>query len=97
MSDSMNKELRDQSAHFGSCLALSLVGAIPIIGSIALVWLFAITREYYQHKSEHLEFIENIDNLKFFNLDMKWSWVGILVGAAINGGVCLFIYIKVIG
>ena len=93
----MNKELRDQSAHFGSCLGLSLIGLIPVIGSIALVWLFAITREYYQHKSPDLEFVENIDNLKFFNLDMKWSWIGILVGAVINGGVCLFIYIKVIG
>lgn len=91
----MNKEIRDQSAHFGSCLAFSLLGAIPIIGSILLVWLFAITREYYQHKNDNLEFIENIDNLKFFNLDMKWSWVGILVGAAINGGAWAFIYIKV--
>lgn len=91
----MNKELRDQSAHFGSCLAFSLLGAIPIIGSILLVWLFAITREYYQHKNDNLEFIENIDNLKFFNLDMKWSWIGILVGAAINGGAWAFIYIKV--
>ena len=91
------KELRDQSAHFGSCLGLSLIGLIPVIGSIALVWLFAITREYYQHKSEHLEFVENIDNLNFFNLDMKWSWIGILVGTVINGGVWTFIYIKVIG
>jgi hypothetical protein len=30
-------------------------------------------------------------------LDMKWSWIGILVGAAINGGAWAFIYIKVIG
>ena len=93
----MNKELRDQSAHFGSCLALSLVGAIPIIGSIALVWLFAITREYYQHKDYDYTFKENFSNLSFLNLDMKWSWIGILVGAAINGGAWAFIYIKVIG
>jgi membrane protease YdiL (CAAX protease family) len=86
------KELIDQSAHFGSCLGLSLIGLIPVIGSIALVWLFAISREYYQHKSEHLEFVENIYSLKFFNLDMKWNWVGIVVGAVINGGVCLFIF-----
>jgi hypothetical protein len=86
------KELRDQSAHFGSCLALSLLGLIPVIGSIILVWLWSITREYYQHKSEHLEFVENIYSLKFFNLDMKWNWVGIISGAVINGGVCLFIF-----
>jgi len=93
----MNKELRDQSAHFGSCLAFSLLGAIPIIGSIALVWLFAITREYYQHKNYDFTFQENLWKLNFLNLDMKWSWVGILVGAVINGGVWTFIYIKVIG
>jgi hypothetical protein len=89
------KELRDQSAHFGSCLGLSLIGLIPVIGSIALVWLFAITREYYQHKDYDYTFKENFFTLSFLNLDMKWSWIGILVGAVINGGVCLFIYIKV--
>jgi len=93
----MNKELRDQSAHFGSCLGLSLIGLIPVIGSIALVWLFAITREYYQHKNYDFTFQENLWKLNFLNLDMKWSWVGILVGAVINGGVWTFIYIKVIG
>ena len=85
------KELRDQSAHFGSCLIFSLIGLIPVIGSIILVWLWAITREYYQHKDYDYTFSENISQLKFFNLDMKWNWVGIFVGAVINGVICLFI------
>lgn len=85
------KELRDQSAHFGSCLGLSLIGLIPVIGSIALVWLFSITREYYQKKDYDFTFQENFLKLNFLNLDMKWNWVGIITGAVINGGICLFI------
>ena len=86
------KELRDQSAHFGSCLALTLVGAIPVIGSIFLVWIWAITREYYQHKDYDFTFQENFFKLNFLNLDMKWNWIGIITGAVINGGICLFIF-----
>ena len=86
------KELRDQSAHFGSCLGLSLIGLIPVIGSIALVWLFSITREYYQKKDYDFTFQENFLKLNFLNLDMKWNWVGIITGAVINGGICLFIF-----
>mgnify|MGYP003646183054 FL=1 len=86
------KELRDQSAHFGSCLALTLVGAIPVIGLIFLVWIWAITREYYQKKDYDFTFQENFFKLNFLNLDMKWNWVGIITGAVINGGICLFIF-----
>jgi len=81
------KELIDQSAHFGSCLGFSLIGAIPILGPLILVWAWAITREYYQHKLDYLEPQENFFQLKFLNLDMMWSWVGILVGASINASI----------
>jgi len=83
----MNKELRDQSAHFGSCLGFSLLGGVPVLGPVLNVWLWAITREYYQHKDYDLSFMGNVRELKFFNLDMKWSWVGILVGVAINSAM----------
>ncbi|MBT3873811.1 MAG: hypothetical protein HOF77_03280 [Actinobacteria bacterium] len=79
------KELIDQSAHFGSCLLLTIIGTIPIIGPIFLVWLWAITREYYQHKEDFLEPQENFFNLQFFNLDMKWSIAGIALGGCVSG------------
>ena len=91
------KELVDQSAHFGSCLLFTIIGTIPIIGPIFLVWLWAITREYYQHKLDYLEPQENFFKLNFLNLDMKWSWVGIIVGSVISGSLWYFIWIKVLG
>ena len=81
------KELIDQSAHFGSCLGFSLIGAIPILGPLILVWVWAITREFYQHKKDYLEPQENFFQLNFLNLDMMWNWVGILVGASINASI----------
>ena len=79
------KELIEQSAHFGSCLLLTIIGTIPIIGSILLVWLWSITREYYQHKKDYLELEENFFDLKFFNLDMKWSIAGMTLGGCVSG------------
>jgi len=81
------KELIDQSAHFSSCLGFSLIGAIPILGPLILVWVWAITREFYQHKKDYLEPQENFFQLNFLNLDMMWNWVGILVGASINASI----------
>jgi len=80
----VNKELRDQSLHCGSCLGFSLLAVVPVFGPLLVVWLWAITREYYQHKKKDKTFRENISKLRFFNLDMKWSWVGLLAGAIIN-------------
>ena len=81
------KELIDQSSHFSSCLGFSLIGAIPILGPLILVWVWAITREFYQHKKDYLEPQENFFQLNFLNLDMMWNWVGILVGASINASI----------
>jgi hypothetical protein len=77
----MNKELRDQSAHFGSCFGLTLITA-GFGAHIVILW--AITREYYQHKSSALTFFENITILNYFNLDLKWSYGGVVLGIIVS-------------
>ena len=86
------KELIDQSAHFGSCLLFTIIGMIPIVGAVFLVWLWAITREYHQHKEDFLEPQENFFSLKFFNLDMRWSIAGMTLGACISGVLWYFLF-----
>ena len=90
------KELIDQSAHFGSCLLFTIIGTIPIVGAVFLVWMWATTREYYQHKKDYLEPHENFTNLNFLNLDMIWSWIGIVSGVVLSGVLWYFILTKVI-
>ena len=91
------KELVDQSAHFGSCLLFTMIGTIPIIGPIFLVWLWATTREYYQHKKDYLKPYKNLSQINFLNLDMIWSWIGIVVGIVISGIIWYFILNGVLG
>lgn len=74
----MNKELRDQSAHFISCLLLTLI-TLGLGAPVVLLWAF--TREYYQHKVETDSFWENIPS---WNLDLTWSAAGIVVGIIIS-------------
>lgn len=84
----MNKELRDQSAHFGSCFGLTLITA-GFGAHIVILW--AITREYYQHKDHDYSFTENVAALNFFNLDLKWSYAGVVSGIAASAAGWFYI------
>ena len=88
------KELIDQSAHFFSNL-LFTVSSLGLGFHLCLLW--AVTREYYQHKSSALSFTENISALNFFNLDLKWSYLWFAYGGLIFAYVCWYIIGKVIG
>ena len=81
----MNKELIDQSAHFGSCLGFTLLTVFPYLSAGALVVLvWAITREYYQHKVEGIGFFQNLFHIDFVGLDLLWSYGGIALGLIIG-------------
>tara|TARA_R110000751_G_scaffold64574_4_gene132612 strand:+ start:118 stop:378 length:261 start_codon:yes stop_codon:yes gene_type:complete len=84
----MNKELVDQSAHFFSN-CLFTISTLGLGFHIVLLW--AITREYYQHKSDVLSFTENISGLNFWNLDLKWSYGGVTLGLLISGCIWIFL------
>jgi len=88
------KEIIDQTAHFSSNL-LFTVSTLGLGFHLCLLW--AITREYYQHKSDALSFTENISALNFFNLDLKWSYGGVFAGLLISACVWWYIIGKVIG
>jgi hypothetical protein len=89
----MNKELIDQSAHLGSNLLLTVLVFVPFL-NILVVAFWAITREYYQHKKDAFTFIENAQRINFFNLDLKWSYTGIVAGTLISTGVWSYIIIS---
>jgi hypothetical protein len=88
------KELIDQSAHFFSNL-LFTVSSLGLGFHLCLLW--AVSREYYQHKSSALSFTENISALNFFNLDLKWSYGGVFAGLLISAYAWWYIIGKVIG
>ena len=82
---SEHKELIDQSAHFGSCLGFTLLTVFPFLSAGALVVLvWAITREYYQHKVEGIGFFQNLFHIDFVGLDLLWSYGGIALGLIIG-------------
>ena len=83
----MNKELRDQSAHLASNLLLTVLVFVPFL-NILVVFLWAGTREYYQHKKPDNSFWQNIPS---FNTDLFWSCVGIVLGTAIMAGIWTYI------
>lgn len=72
----MNKEIKDQTWHFLSNFALTLLVFIPFVNAVVVI-LWAFTREYYQHKNHALTFWENIPE---FNTDLFFSCIGVVVG-----------------
>jgi len=92
----MNKELRDQSAHFGINVLLTVLGNIPILGGALQSFVWSVTREYYQHKDPALGFFDNIAMVDFSGLDLKWSYGGIVLGTAITAGIWAYLIIKVL-
>jgi len=83
----------DQSAHFGSCLVLTL---ISLGFGFLIVILWAITREYYQTKETMTEvyrvqevkhkpsFNAVMDQVKLFKRDLKFSYAGVIAGLFIS-------------
>lgn len=93
----MNKELRDQSAHFGSNVLFTILGNIPILGGALQSFVWAVTREYYQHKDPTLGFFDNIGRVDLTGLDLKWSYGGIGFGSLIAAGLWVWIILEIKG
>jgi len=101
MKYSDHKEFKDQTWHTLSCFGIAFVG-LPVIGIIPAV-LFAITREYYQEKrkmeaARRIEptFFQVIELVDLWKLDLKFSYLGAVLGnLAIS--IVLFVLWKVYG